>query len=96
VHVGTITECVGSLGAATKWRWRCGFYPGSRPAECSNGIAATFHEARLAFERAWAAFLARRTEADFEVWREHQACTAEKYRRFDRRERTPPDWPHQN
>jgi hypothetical protein len=42
-----------------------GFYPGSRPGECTNGTAATFEQARLVFERAWAVFLARRTEADF-------------------------------
>jgi hypothetical protein len=37
-------------------------------------------------------FVAKRTEADFQAWREHQAWTAEKYRRFDRGERMPPDW----
>ena len=33
----------------------------------------------------------KRTEADFRAWREHQAWTAEKYRRFDQGERMPPD-----
>ena len=92
VHVGTIAECVGSLGAATKWQWRCGFYPGSRPGECSAGSTATFGEARAAFETAWRVFLANRTEADFRAWRGHRAWTAEKYRRIDRGERMPPDW----
>ncbi len=39
-----------------------------------------------------AAFLPNRTEADFQAWRDQQAWTAEKYRRFDRGERMPPDW----
>ena len=96
VHVGTIAQCVGNPGAAPKWQWRCGFYPGSRPGECTGGTGETFDKARAAFERAWAVFLSKRTEADFRVWREHQAWTAEKYRRFDEGERMPPDWPHQN
>jgi hypothetical protein len=54
VHVGTIAQCVGNPGAAPRWEWRCGFYPGSRPGECTNSTAATFGEARAAFEIAWA------------------------------------------
>ena len=53
VHAGTIAECVGNPGAAPKWQWRCGFYPESRPGECTNGTAGTFEEARAAFEAAW-------------------------------------------
>jgi len=43
----------------------------------------------LSFEQAWAVFLSKRTEADFQKWRDQQAWTAEKYRRFDRGERMP-------
>jgi hypothetical protein len=75
-----------------KWQWRYGVYPGSRPGECGSGTAETFKGARAAFERAWTVFLAKRTEADFEAWREEQAWTAENYRRFDRGERMPADW----
>ena len=82
-----ISQCVGNPGAAAKWQWCCGFYPGSRPGECTNCTAATFQDAREAFEAARRIFLERRTEADFQKWREHQAWTAEKYRRFDRGER---------
>jgi hypothetical protein len=96
VHAKTIAQCVSNPGAAPKWQWRCGFYPGSRPGACTNGTAEPFQAAREAFETAWRFFLARRTEADFQEWREHQAWTAEKYRRFDRGERLPMDWPHQN
>jgi hypothetical protein len=75
VHAGTISQCVGNPGATPKWQWRCGFYPGSRPGECTNGTAATFQAAREAFETAWRIFLAHRTEADFQAWREQQAWT---------------------
>jgi hypothetical protein len=65
---------------------------GFPPREHTSDTAATFDQARADFERAWAAFLPNRTEADFQAWRDQQAWTAEKYRRFDRGERMPPDW----
>jgi Ni/Co efflux regulator RcnB len=37
-------------------------------------------------------FLSKRTEADFQAWRDNRDWTAEKYRRFDRGERMPHDW----
>jgi hypothetical protein len=92
VVVRPIAECVGNPGAAPKWQWNCGFYPGSRPGECTTGTAATFEDARSAFEIAWRAFLSKRTDADFEMWREQRDWTAEKYRRFDRGEPMQPDW----
>jgi hypothetical protein len=92
VHAGTISECVGNPGTAPRWQWRCGFYPCSRPGECTNSTAATFQAVREAFEAALRIFLARRTEADFQAWREQQVWTAEKYRRFDRGERMATDW----
>jgi hypothetical protein len=88
----TIAQCVGNPGAAPMWQWRCGFYPGSRPGECTGGTAASFDQARADFEAAWRMFLAKRTRADLEAWREQRAWTAEKYRRFDRGERMTPDW----
>ena len=69
VRVGTIAECVGNPSAAPKWQWNCGFYPGSRPGDCTCGTAADFQQARAAFESAWRVFLAKRTEADFQEWR---------------------------
>jgi hypothetical protein len=50
-----------------------------------SSTAATFDEARADFEAAWRVFLSKRTEADFQEWREQRDWTAEKYRRFDRR-----------
>jgi hypothetical protein len=64
-----------TLGAAPKWQWRCGFYPGSRPGECTNGTADTLEIARADFEAAWRVFLAKRTDADFQAWRDQQAWT---------------------
>jgi hypothetical protein len=58
------------------------------PSECTDGTAATFGQARAEFEKAWRVFLSRRTAADFEKWRDQRDWTAEKYRRFDRHERT--------
>jgi hypothetical protein len=52
----------------------------------------TFDQARAEFEAAWAILLSKRTEADFQEWRDQRDWTAEKYRRFDRGERMPPDW----
>jgi hypothetical protein len=65
VHAGTISQCVGNPGAAPKWQRRCGFYPGSRPGECTGGTAATFDAAREAFEAAWRILLVRRAETIF-------------------------------
>jgi hypothetical protein len=44
------------------------------------------------FEAAWRVFLSKRTDADFQEWRDQRDWTAEKYRRFDRGERMPADW----
>jgi hypothetical protein len=90
VVVGSIAQSIGNPGAAPRWQWRCGFYPGSRP-ECTSGTADNFDEARTDFETAWQVFLAKRTEADFKAWRDQQAWTAEKYRRFDSRKQMPSD-----
>jgi hypothetical protein len=92
VRVGALMRSVGNPNAATQWQWRCGFYPGSQPGECANGVAPTFDAARAAFEAAWRDYLPKRSEADFQEWRDQEAWTAEKYRRFDRHEGMPPDW----
>jgi hypothetical protein len=92
VPAGSIAQSVGNPGAAPKWEWRCGFYPGSQPGECTGGTAASFDEARATFEAAWRVFLAKRTEANFQALRDQRDWTAEKYRCFDRGERMPHDW----
>jgi hypothetical protein len=92
VHAGTIAIRTGIPHDEDPWGWACGFYPGSHPEECTNGEAATFDQARADFEAAWRVFLSKRTETDFQAWRDQRDWTAEKYRRFDRGERMPPDW----
>jgi hypothetical protein len=59
----------------------------SEPDECPSGTAATFDGARANFAKAWQVFSARRTETDYQAWRDQRDWTAEKYRRFDRGER---------
>ena len=92
VRVGTIARRVGNPFDTDPWEWTCGFYPGSHPGESSGGTSETFEQAHTDFEAAWAVFLSKRASADFQAWREQQAWTAEKYRRFDRGERMPSDW----
>ncbi len=79
VQAGSIMRAVGNPDAAPLWQWHCGFYPGSRPGECSMGTAPTFDQARAAFESAWRVFVSRRTEADFEAWRAQRDWTERKY-----------------
>jgi len=92
VRVGSIAIRAGNPDGTDPWQWYCGFYTGSHPKECASGTAATFDEARAAFESAWRLFLSNRNKADFQAWRDHRDWTAEKYRRFDRGEHMPHDW----
>jgi hypothetical protein len=78
VHVGSVGRAVGIPGAAERWVWFCGFYPGSNPGEQAHGTAVTFDQARADFDKAWQVFSARRTEADYEEWREQRDWTAQK------------------
>ena len=82
IQAGTIAKNKGSIGSPA-WQWFCGFYPGSHPGEQSVGTAASFAEARSAFESAWRAFVSRRSPGDFDEWRRHQAFTAWKYAMWD-------------
>jgi hypothetical protein len=96
VHAGTIARRTGIPPGQPPWEWICGFYPGCHPGEHRSGTAETFDHAREAFEMAWKVFLANRTEADFQEWRDDRGWHAEKYRRFDRGERMPHDWKPQS
>ena len=87
VHVGTIAKSVGNPGAVEQWQWLCGFYPGSEPGEQRSGNALTFDQAD--FEVAWRKFSARRTEADYQAWRDQRDWTARKYGMWERGERLP-------
>jgi hypothetical protein len=92
VRVGAIALRSGNPADTDPWSWSCGFYPESHPREHQSGAAATFDQARGAFEVAWLVFLSNRTEVDLQAWRDQRDWTAEKYRRFDRGEYMPHDW----
>ena len=83
VRFGTIAHCLGP-NVELQWPWLCGFYPGSNPGELPVGTAGTFDQARAEFEAAWRVYLPKRSAADFQAWRDHQASTKEKYARVDR------------
>jgi hypothetical protein len=46
VRVGSIAIRSGNPFCTDQWQWSCGFYPGSEPGECENGMAASFEAAR--------------------------------------------------
>jgi hypothetical protein len=48
---------------------------------------------RADFERAWAVFLSKRTEADFQKWRDNRDWTARKYAMWEAGERFPSQKP---
>jgi hypothetical protein len=60
-------------------------YPGSNPGEDRHGTAASFETARAAFEAAWREYVPKRSEADFDEWRQDAAWHAAKYARWDRK-----------
>jgi hypothetical protein len=91
--VGTIAKRVGIPRDQHLWGWSCGFYPGSHPGECIQGAAATLDQARADFEKAWAVFLSKRTEADFQEWRDNRDWTEQKYAMWKRGERMPSQKP---
>jgi hypothetical protein len=93
VRVGTIAKRVGIPPDQAPWGWTCGFYPGSHPGECTQGMAGTLDQARAGFESAWRVFLAKRTEADFQAWRDHQDWIDRKYAMWKRGERMPTQKP---
>ena len=84
VQVGAIVERVGQPHDEDVWEWNCGFYPGSKPGECTVGTAASFEKARANFEGAWAVYSANRREADYQAWRDQRAHTEWKYAMWDR------------
>jgi len=59
----------------------------------SGRTAASFEEAGADFEEAWQVFLAKRTEADFQAWRDQQDWTARKYAMWQAGEKLPSQKP---
>jgi hypothetical protein len=62
--------------------------------EHQSGTAATLEQARAAFERAWAVFLANRTEADFQEWRDDRNSRARNRAMRARGEKLPSQMPN--
>jgi hypothetical protein len=93
MYVGTITERSGNPHDTEPWEWRCGFYPGSNPGECTSGTSETFDQARAEFEAAWRLFLSKRTEADFQACRDERDWTARKYAMWKAGEKLPSQKP---
>ena len=89
VRVGTIARRTGCPVDVDQWSWQCGFYPGSSPGEYLDGTAATFDQARADFGKAWRAFSAKRTPADYRACRDQRDWTARKYAMWERGERLP-------
>jgi hypothetical protein len=89
VHVGTIARRAGIPHDKDPWGWSCGFSPGENPGDRRTGTAATFDQARAAFEMAWREYLPQRTEADFQKWRDQRDWTAQKYAMWERGELMP-------
>jgi hypothetical protein len=53
-----------------------------------------FDQARADFERTWEVFLSKRTEADFQEWRDQRDWTARKYAMWERGEKLPSQKPN--
>src|ERR1700682_3759188 len=79
VDVGTIAIRAGIPHDKDPWGWSCGFYPGAGPGEYQYGTAPDFDLARGTFEAAWRVFSAKRTEVDFQAWRDQRDWTARKH-----------------
>ena len=94
IHVGTIAHRVGHPHDQDPWQWLCGFYPGSDPGEQTGGTAPTFDQARPDFEVAWRAFSAKRSEADYQAWRDQRDWTTRKYAMWERGELMPSQKPN--
>jgi hypothetical protein len=89
VRVGTIARRTGCPVDVDQWSWQCGFYPGSDRGEYLGGTAASFDQARADFEKAWRAFSAKRTPADYQAWRDARDWTEQKYAMWELGERMP-------
>ncbi|MET4628454.1 hypothetical protein ABIB83_005487 [Bradyrhizobium sp. I1.8.5] len=83
VHVGSIGLRAGVPTGADQWGWRVGFYPGIEPGTQRSGSAATFDDARVAFEGAWRQLEPTLTEDNYESWRLSRDFHAWKYRMWD-------------
>ncbi|WP_445215449.1 hypothetical protein ACKWRH_23500 [Bradyrhizobium sp. Pa8] len=80
VRIGTIGVRAGVPLSADQWGWRMGFTPGTEPGTDRSGSAASFDEARAAFEGAWQELEPTLSEDQFELWRRDRDFHAWKHR----------------
>jgi hypothetical protein len=66
---------------------------GMDAGEHTRSTAETFDQARARFEEAWQAFLSKRTEVDFQGWRDSRDWHARKYAMWERGEKLPSQIP---
>jgi hypothetical protein len=89
VHVGVIAIRTGSPHDEDPWGWNCGFYPGSP----SRGMHERHgRQLRKGPRRFWAGMedlFLKRTEADFQEWRDQRDWTERKYAMWARGEKLP-------
>jgi hypothetical protein len=93
VRIGTITERAGVPHDVDQWGWNCGFYPVTHRREHAEGTAASFNQARDAFEAAWKKYLPKCTSDDLEEYRRQRARTAWNYAMHDTGMRMPTSLP---
>jgi hypothetical protein len=93
VRVGSIGQRSGAPVGLDQWEWSCGFYPGCEPGEQVSGTAADFFTARRDFELAWRELSTKKTEADYQVWRDARDWTERKCAMWARREKLPSQIP---
>ncbi len=70
-----------------------GFIRAQNPANTCTVPLPIFDQARRDFEAAWRVFSAKRTEADFQEWRDQSDWTARKYAMWERGEKLPSQIP---
>lgn len=78
VRVGTIRKLAGVPTHGDQWGWSIGFYPGM--LRQWGGSAASFGDARSAFENAWSAVEPTLSVENYEEWRRHRDWTTWKDR----------------
>jgi len=88
VHVGTIAIRSGIPHDQPAWGWRCGFYLGSEPGECTSGTAATFDTRRApTLRKHGKRSRPHGPRPTIRAWRHQRDWTARKYAMWERGER---------